>query len=237
MKRPPFIPTVLTVFFVVLMTSLGFWQLDRAKQKEQMLTLMQADNKIKINNINQLKSLPRYSVVEIRGHYLDSYQFFLDNQFQEKRVGYHVFTPFYAEDLQSFILVNRGWIEKPQINSLEPLSNSQRTLKGRLVFPPKVGFQLGEIELTNQAKQVITYFEEDKIKSFLQSKLCKTKNCSVSQKVLWLDEAQADGFVRAWNPVIMPPEKHYGYAVQWFSMTFVLIVLFGYWLRKTSKLP
>ena len=35
-----------------------------------------------------------------------------------------------------------------------------------------------------------------------------------------------DGFVREWNPVIMSPEKHIGYAVQWFSMTFVLILLF-----------
>jgi cytochrome oxidase assembly protein ShyY1 len=47
-----------------------------------------------------------------------------------------------------------------------------------------------------------------------------------------LEKNQNQGFKREWSPIIMPPEKHTGYAVQWFSMTFVLILIFIYWVSK-----
>ena len=237
MKRPPLIPTVLVSAFVFLMMSLGFWQLDRAQQKERMLELMSNQKISRVFDETQLETLEKYAVVELWGQYDSRYQFLLDNQFYEKRVGYHVFTPFYLTDLEIMVLVNRGWVEKTsEMPRLKPVSAVQQFVKGRLTYPPKVGYQLGEIQLQNEAQQIITYYEEDKIQSFLKKQLCRNKNCKVSHRVLWLDPIEEDGFVRDWKPVIMPPEKHYGYAVQWFSMTFVLIVIFFIWLRKTKQI-
>ena len=43
MSKPPLIPSLITGFFVVLMLKLGFWQLNRAQEKEELLVLL-ADN-------------------------------------------------------------------------------------------------------------------------------------------------------------------------------------------------
>ncbi len=53
-----------------------------------------------------------------------------------------------------------------------------------------------------------------------------------------LDEGQPDGFVRDWRPPGMTPEKHVGYAIQWFGLATTVAVT---WLvlsfrpRKESK--
>ena len=134
-------------------------------------------------------------------------------------------------------MVNRGWIAKEDFEADRLAINPQSTiLKGQLTYPPKVGMQLGEIQLDkNQKNQIITYYEEDKISLFYYEKLCKDLDCLFSSKILWLNKDQDHGFKREWNPIVMPASKHIGYAVQWFSMTFVLIVIFIYWLIKSKE--
>ena len=235
MKRPPLIPSIIFVFFVALMTSLGFWQLDRAEEKKIILQQLSAENITLINDVLLLNKLPKYSVIEMKGQFDDSYQFKLDNQFNNKQVGYHVFTPFIIDDLNSIIMVNRGWIPKTK-KVLEKLPDQKIRIKGRITNSPKVGIQLGEIEIIDSPKQTITYYEEDKINNFIAEKLCSLKKCSIQERILWLDPFTNNGFTREWNPVVMPAEKHTGYAVQWFSMTIVLIIIFIYWLKKTKEI-
>jgi cytochrome oxidase assembly protein ShyY1 len=43
---------------------------------------------------------------------------------------------------------------------------------------------------------------------------------------LLLDEADADGFVRRWRPALMAPERHVGYAVQWFAFAVVIGIIY-----------
>jgi cytochrome oxidase assembly protein ShyY1 len=115
------------------------------------------------------------------------------------------------------------------------VNSKKLTLVGQLNNPPKVGLQLGDIQIDKtKNSQVITYFEEQKIIPFMHEKLCKSLDCLVSSKIIWLKQDQAQGFKRQWKPIVMPPSKHIGYAVQWFSMTFVLIIIFIYWLRKSK---
>jgi surfeit locus 1 family protein len=216
------------------MTNLGFWQLNRAEEKEGFLALL-ADNTITpITERQQIKQLPRYANVKLNGHYLQSPQLLLDNQVDQQVLGYHVFTPFVLDDLNMTIMVNRGWVAKKYFSDTDLNINSQTTqIAGKLNNPPQVGIQLGEIELkNNQTQQVITYYQTDKISTFLHQQLCSDLNCIVSNKILWLKADQPQGFKRDWNPIVMLPSKHTAYAVQWFAMTFVLILIFVYWLRK-----
>ena len=237
MKKPPIIPLLMVLFFVGLMTFLGFWQLDRAKQKEHMLMLLADKNLTTISQRKQLKHLSQYAHIELRGHYLDAPQLLLDNQIDNQVVGYHVFTPFQIDNLNTIILVNRGWVAKDGLLDGDLLIDSQKiNLTGQLNNPPKVGLQLGDIQIDSHKNiQTITYFEEQKIIPFMHEKLCQSLDCLVSSKIVWLREDQPQGFKRQWNPIVMAPSKHIGYAVQWFSMTFVLIVIFIYWLIKTKE--
>ncbi len=236
MKSLPLIPTLMVLFFVILMTSLGFWQIRRAAEKEQLLKLLADDNIVQITKMSQIKDLPRYANVKLKGHFIDAPQFLLDNQVNEGKQGYHAFTPFIVDELNLIIMVNRGWLVKNKFSDEQlGIESKQITLLGKLNTPPQVGIQLGEIELIKQrAIQIITYYEAEKVKNMVQERLCKSLDCVVSDKILLMDKDQKNGFKREWKPIIMQPSKHIAYAVQWFAMTLVLIVIFIYWLRKQN---
>ncbi len=236
MNNLPLIPLLTVLFFVILMTSMGFWQIRRASEKEQLLELLADDNIIEVTQKVQIKDLPKYANVKLKGHFIDAPQLLLDNQVDEGKQGYHAFTPFVVDDLNLIIMVNRGWLLKTKFTDEQlGIESQQITLLGKLNTPPQVGIQLGEIELIKErAIQVITYYEQDKVKNFVQERLCKSLDCVVSDKILLMEKSQDSGFKREWNPVIMLPSKHIAYAVQWFAMTFVLIVIFIYWLKKQA---
>lgn len=237
MKKPPLIPSLITLAFVVLMTNLGFWQLNRAQEKEQLLVLLADDRITEVESKIQLKELPQYANIEIKGHFLQAPQLLLDNQINNQVVGYHVFTPFEIDSLNTTIMVNRGWIAKDGFDPEQLALDSTLTkIFGKLNHLPQVGIQLGEIQLDLQKPfQIMTYFDKQKVPAFLHEKLCTQLNCIISRNILWLQADQSQGFKRDWKPIIMPPSKHFGYAVQWFSMTAVLILLFIYWVRKLDK--
>jgi len=237
MKKPPLLPTLIVIAFVILMTNLGFWQLRRANEKEQLLELLADDKITQIQKKDQIKKLPQYANIELKGRYLHAPQLLLDNQINQQQLGYHVFTPFLIEGLNLYIMVNRGWLGKDGFKEETLGLNSQvTTIFGKLNHIPQVGIQLGEIELSkDRSSQVITYFDKAKVPLFLHENLCTSLNCVVSNKVLLLRQDQNQGFKRDWKPIIMPPSKHIGYAVQWFSMTLVLIMIFVYWVRKLKE--
>lgn len=224
----------MVLFFVILMTNMGFWQLDRAEEKKQMLTLLADDSLTQVTQKSQMKELPRYANIQLNGRYLNAPQLLLDNQVDSGVQGYHVFTPFVIDGLNMHIMVNRGWLSKSEFTEdVLTVNSNQTTILGKINTPPQVGIQLGDIELDSNKQQVMTYFDKQKVSKFLHESLCKDLDCLVSQNILWLRANQDQGFKRDWNPIIMLPSKHTAYAVQWFAMTIVLILIFIYWLRKS----
>ena len=47
----------------------------------------------------------------------------------------------------------------------------------------------------------------------------------ISPEMLRLDAELADGYVREWQLRMLPPERHVGYAIQWFSLAGTLLVI------------
>ncbi|MCB1603480.1 MAG: SURF1 family protein [Gammaproteobacteria bacterium] len=233
MKKIPLIPLIIATAMVILMINLGFWQLRRAAEKQELLTLLADENITRVHVSSQLEELPRYANVEIHGEFLPSPQLTLENQIHNKEVGVHVFTPFKISGIETIIMVNRGWISNNKFNNnLTKIQSEPKLIKGKLNSSPQVGLRLGEINLKDLDIQKVTYYEEDKINNLLQKKLCSESPCEISKNILLLDESVSDGFKRVWHPVIMPPAKHKAYALQWFGMSFVLIIVFIFWVRK-----
>ena len=49
----------------------------------------------------------------------------------------------------------------------------------------------------------------------------------VEARILLLDPDLPDGYERAWRPALgFGPERHLGYAIQWFAFAVVLLVIF-----------
>ena len=45
----------------------------------------------------------------------------------------------------------------------------------------------------------------------------------------------SDGFIRNWQPVVMPPEKHYAYAVQWMGLGIAAFLVYFFALRARFR--
>jgi surfeit locus 1 family protein len=63
---------------------------------------------------------------------------------------------------------------------------------------------------------------------------------SLLPRYLRLDESSPGAFVTEWQPINTSPEKHQGYAVQWFAMALALMIWFvfansnllSYWRQR-----
>ena len=53
---------------------------------------------------------------------------------------------------------------------------------------------------------------------------------------VYLDKNEVIGYKKYWQPIVMPPEKHRGYAFQWFSLAVAwLALMIGAAIKNNNK--
>jgi len=230
--RPGVPATLFTAFFLPLLLALGIWQLNRAEEKETLFGQFAAGAGEAVpldSRPGGLDDVPRYTRVEARGVYLDDRQFLLDNMVEAGRAGYRVLTPLLLADGR-VLMVDRGWVPRefgesartPEIGvAVEP-----RLVSGRLDRLPRPGIALeGE---PGQGWPRVVVFPS-------RAELAQALGRELVPGLLLMDPDLPDGFVRNWRPAEFGPERHLGYAVQWFALAGTLVVLYMVWaFRKTD---
>ncbi|HVF35748.1 MAG TPA: SURF1 family cytochrome oxidase biogenesis protein, partial [Candidatus Saccharimonadia bacterium] len=60
-------------------------------------------------------------------------------------------------------------------------------------------------------------------------RLAQSLDEPIEPAIVRLDDAAAHGFDRAWQPLAntLPPERHRGYALQWFALAATVLVVAG----------
>lgn len=218
---PNWLMIILATLFIALFVRLGFWQLERADEKAQMLsvqqTLMQRDP---IFWDAGSKAPLQYQKIKIKGTYLPDL-LLLDNQHHDHQFGYDVLSPLLLADGR-IILIDRGWVpgdnsrrSLPKLETLEKLVEIQ----GTVYFPNKNQWLLGPESEKKENKITIIEGLDPKIaEQILQKKAYPF--------IIRLDKQEAHGFVRDWAIVSMPPQRHLAYALQWFAMAAAILVIF-----------
>jgi len=222
--NPGLWPTLVTLVLLGVLVSLGFWQLDRAEQKRALLAQYSGGRDHVVMQLEAgLKSAAglNYRSAVVTGHYDAAHQFLLDNRTHAGRAGYQVLTPFMIRASGTAVLVNRGWIplgesrdRLPQV----PVPEDARSISGRLKIPSRV-LVLGKEEPRRGWPWRIQRVRLDVLSRELGRPLLPV--------VLLLDAEQNDGYVRAWRPLVgFGPERSVGYAVQWFGLATVLLIIY-----------
>lgn len=215
------------LLLVTLLCRLGFWQLDRAEQKRQMLLQQQAAMEAGSIDLNQRwiedVDTVRYRKATIRGHYDRAHQFLIDNQIVDGRSGYFVLTPFFVDDAANAVLINRGWIPLGKDRNVLPDVNfdaKQTQITGRINHFPSVGLKLKGAEIPSDSWPSVVQVVDANV---LSEKL----DYRVAPYQIELDVSAKEGYKRDWKiSVPIPPEKHQAYAVQWFGLALTLTALF-----------
>ncbi|WP_028996397.1 SURF1 family protein [Azohydromonas australica] len=221
--------TLAAVASALLMARLGLWQLDRAAQKE---TLQQAvDSSVALPPLpaQALASTPAQAAgqlhrrITVRGQWLPERTVFLDNRQMDGRPGFFVLTPLRLDD-GSAALVQRGWVPRDmqERTRLPAIATPAQpvTLTARIEGPPARLY-----EFTPQGGETGVIRQNLSIESFADETQLSLRPLTLLQ----LDDAAApaaDGLRRHWPLPAVDVHKHYGYAVQWFSLAALITGLY-----------
>lgn len=221
-------PSLAAVALIALFTALGFWQIGRHEVKQELWNAFEASGERaarKVESGGALDALGRYTPVVLRGRYDLSRQILLDNRIHDGRVGVEVFTPL---DLRGggLVLVNRGWTSLERGRALPALPGpaGPLTVRGLVAPAPSPGIRLGDVREPDDWPWLTPYLLPDLARSALGAPL--------AESVVLLDPDAPGGFRRDWAPAMMAPERHLGYAVQWFALALAVAVV---WVLLTVR--
>ncbi len=223
------------IVLVSVLCRLGFWQLDRAEQKQHWLQQQQEALSAETIQIDQaplsVSEDLRYHQAVVAGHYDEAHQFLLDNQIVEGKSGYFVLTPFIYQGQSRAVLVNRGWPPAGRNRQDLPdvrFSASQTQVTGRINQFPSVGIKLKGAEIPAAGWPSVVQVLDSAM-------LSQTLGYEVADFQLELAVDAIEGYKRDWKiQVPIPPEKHKAYAVQWFALALTLTALF-IWISVRTR--
>lgn len=219
--------------------SAGFWQLDRAGEKRELVA--------RFSRGGEATALPRlilddesaglrYRTLRLAGHYDTAHQVLLDNMSYRGRPGCQVLTPLITPD--GDVLVNRGWVPADGNRAVLPdigVAATPREVVGRIEQLPRPGIRLTGIPPPDDAAWPRRLLFPTGAEISAQRPSHRTASLRNYQLLLSPDDP--DGYIRDWRPGGMDPERHLGYAVQWFGLALTVIVIYGVLIFRNRKKP
>lgn len=233
----------LAVLAIALFALLGFWQLARGRAKQAMLTQVQAvlaERSARPLSVAADANRSRdYDWAAGSGGFAARAPLLLDNQLRNGRAGVRVYRMFYPDE-GGELLVDLGWLPVagdrtlPSAATLSgPYMGSRIQMRGLLAPPPSTGLVLGAAMSGSRDGWLMTRIDLDAIERAIGNPAL-----ALAPRVLKLDPALPLGYARDLDilPNTLPPERHLGYAVQWFALALaVLVTALVLTLRKPAS--
>jgi surfeit locus 1 family protein len=220
--------TAAAIFFSLLGLVLGFWQLDRAAQKEALQSAMHAQaGKTPLGNAEVIalaaqgrmqESGMLYHPVRLTGTWLPEYTLYLDNRQMDAKVGFFVLTPLRLEPQGQVLVVQRGWIPR-NFEQREQLPDVQ-TPTGSVTVD-------GDIALAPSKLYAPGAPGEGSIRQNLDLEQYRGQT-GLPLEAFTVRESgpPSQGLRRQWSVINFGIEKHYGYAFQWFAQSLLVAGLY-----------
>jgi len=218
---------LLTAVSLSAFVSLGWWQVGRAREKQAMIESFQrgTQSSVDIRGDVSVDELPRYQHVRVEGHYEPAQQILIDNMPSQAGLpGFRVLTPFRRAGSERLLLVDRGWVPLGATRQDLPavfVSPEFRAVSGRLDTLPAPGVRVGNAGVAGDTSwpRVLNFPRQPDIEEALGAK--------VESRIVLLDPAAPNGYERVWRPAMQfGPERHLGYAIQWFAVAIVALIIF-----------
>ncbi len=246
--NPDWKTSVLTLCLLPLLISLGVWQLDREQEKIAILSsYVEKEARLPVSleqqwDVLKKDSNPAFTSVKLTGRFDNTRTLLLDNRIQNAKVGFELIQAFVLSNRaaqtgenegkhqRQLVWVNRGWLQAPLYRTEVPeleLLDEEISLTANIYVP------LGDpVVLSESVEQKLGAYQL--VQSIDMTKLAEsTTNEEVFPYLLRLQALSTAALSVNWATVNSEPAKHRGYAVQWFTMAFALIVF--YLIRSCSR--
>ena len=229
--------TLLVLLLLPILVALGFWQLERAEEKTQIAATNAARAEAPPRSLESLARLApgdmAYGRTEVSGYFRPGVVILLDNQIRDGRYGVDVLGVFTEQATGISALVNRGWVPAdPARRSLPEVEVPAEflTLNATVYVLPGEPYLLRDEEFADLEWPLLVQQPNGRaLRLALEAQL----GITLFPRELRLDPDQPAGFRRDWPVINVSPQKHRGYALQWFTMAAALLLFF---LFRSSNL-
>jgi len=230
------------------LVKLSLWQYGRGIEKQQRLTRTTQLNQQSPLSLEQIVLLAKKATttqtsqdttaenindypVTLSGYFDEENIFLLDNQVEKGSLGYRVFQLVHSGEHK--VLVNLGWtqgsINRQELPIFTPITGTHN-------FTGHIRLVESGIMLMAQNLSDVTW--PLRVQQIEIEKFAKLINQPLLPFVIYLDESESLGYKKNWHPIVMPPEKHQAYAVQWAGLAIawlVLMIWFNFFSQQTDK--
>lgn len=205
--------------FIPLFIVLGTWQTQRAEHKDTLLAQVAAVQSMPATSIEAAleRDDPNFAIVAFQGIADPERLFYLDNRVRDGVPGVEVVLP--VQTAAGGVLVNLGFLPKPQRIQLPspPILPRDISIQGYLYRPDKPRVVLSEQNLS-QWPRLLQRLDWDLAQEALGQSLIPWQ--------VRIDPGSPYALTTDWTVSVSGPERHRGYAFQWFAMAFALTLLF-----------
>jgi len=223
---------MLALACIALFASLGSWQLRRMHEKQAMLDaaarVLQQRMPRPLSLAADATRARDYDWAAGRGRFIGA-PLLLDNQMHDGRAGvrlYRVLRPDLAPGKQHAgdLLVDLGWLPvggDRRLPDIAPVGDGALEVRGLLAPPPSAGLAMGGAGMLRRDRTwLLVRVDMGEIARSL------ALPGPLAPRVLRLDPALPIGHARDLDilPNTLPPERHLGYAVQWFGLALAVLV-------------
>ena len=219
---------VFSLVLFPLLIVLGFWQRERAEEKRSIVNEFRTNQQAVPALLEDLLESQnhQYRSAWLSGELDGERRVFLDNRVKYGRPGYEVLEVMSLPNLiidgrSQRVLVNRGWVaasldrrELPQVESI----SGEAQLRGVLYHNLRGGYRLDDgITTVTEWPSRVGWVTVERAAELFGDDFYAYQ--------LRLDADSIGALDTGWVTVAVQPEKHTGYAVQWFAMAAVLLLM------------
>ncbi|SIQ20184.1 SURF1 family protein [Solilutibacter tolerans] len=230
MNRHAATPVIGWTIAIVLMAigcALGTWQLRRMHQKETMLasvaTVLRERTPQPLAIASDDTRKQTYDWAAGEGRFLQQPAWLVDNQQRDGRPGVRVFRLFKPLGNGMPLLVEMGWMPVGAARQMPVVGSAPAAtiaIKGLLLPPPSSGLLAGAESQTPDGQHLVIALDPATIAT-------RSGVARIAPRVLRLDPDMPLGHARDLDvlPNTLPPERHLGYAVQWFALAAAVLII------------
>jgi cytochrome oxidase assembly protein ShyY1 len=224
---------MVNLLVVALLLGLCVWQLSRATEKTQTLARIadwQERGALSSAHLSQIDATAIDGVqLDFNARWLSPRIWLLDNRIVDGRFGYDVIIA--VEEIMDAqrtetpseyqpplaMLVNLGWLAAPLAREQLPVVNIPTELRVQGIYRTRIkGLLLGaNVEDKGIWPMRIQQLDTPQLATYLQQPL--------QSGVIY--QQKNSPFVVHYRPVILPPERHRAYALQWGLLALAVIVI------------
>lgn len=214
---------IINLVVVAILLGLSFWQWQRATEKSNTLARIadwQAQGAIDLKGLALINSNEQDGMhLDFNARWLAPMVWLVDNQIVDGRIGYDVLIA--VEDATSAnspaLLLNLGWVAAPLQRDFLPSAYIPQELQVEGIFRTRIkGVLLGtNIENKGVWPMRIQQVDTETLSQYLQQPLING---------LAYQEKNSPYQIH-YRPVILPPERHKAYALQWFLLAVAVVVI------------